>query len=168
MVCEDCRKKIRCDKCHTAFDKKYWTKSECGNNMNKQTKVVREACRAEGFHAFDLQAYTCQTCSGIFGSKKYNRVMLKNYKQHKRRNLECLHCIAAAEDRVRQLRKRMQQSKRRCNCYCRIHQAKCPLTPVIFGERHWPGSDGAISAADRQFLDQMIPTPGWWDAAWGR
>ena len=36
-----------------------------------------------------------------------------------------------------------------------MRQAKCPLTPVLFGEKRWPSSDGEISADDRKFLDEL-------------
>ena len=128
-----------------------------------------KACRAQGFHPDDLETYTCQTCACKFGAHKFNRDLLKNYKYHERpKKLQCMQCVANAEERVRQLQKQLQKSKRKCNCHSRIHQEKCPLTPVIFGEKRWPGSDGAISADDRKFLDELRPTPAWWSKAWGR
>ena len=98
----------------------------------------------------------------------FDNDQLKHYKYHGRQKLQCKQCVASEEERMRQLRKQLQQSKRKCNCHSRIHQAKCPLTPVIFGEKRWPGSDGAITADDRKFLDGLQPSPTWWSKAWGR
>ena len=98
----------------------------------------------------------------------FDKHHLENYKYHRRKKLQCKQCVAGEEERARQLRRQLQQSKRKCNCHSRIHQAKCPLTPVIFGEKRWPGSDGAITADDRKFLDGLQPSPTWWSKAWGR
>ena len=98
----------------------------------------------------------------------FNQIQFNNHKNQNRKKLQCMQCVASTEERVRQLRKQMQKSKRRCKCHCRIHREKCPLTPVIFGEKRWPGSDGAISADDRKFLDELNPIQEWWSKAWGR
>ena len=127
-----------------------------------------KACRAQGFHPKDLETYTCQTCACRFGAHRFNRDLLHNHKHHGRQKLQCKQCVAATEERARHLRKALQKSKRKCKCHCSIHQEKCPLTPVIFGEKRWPGSDGAISADDRKFLDELNPPPDWWRRAWGR
>ena len=44
---------------------------------------------------------------------------------------------------------------------------QCPLSPVIVGGRRWPSSDGAISAHDRKFVDELNPAPASWEQAWG-
>ena len=60
------------------------------------------------------------------------------------------------------------KSKRFCKCHCPIHKDKCPLTPCIFGEKRWPGSDGYITEAEKKFLDSLNPRPTWWTKAWGK
>ena len=134
----------------------------------KGTKLVCRDCRTQGFRPTDLQTYTCQTCKGEFGAVKFNTQLLKHYKYNDNKKLKCMQCIAGEKDRERRLQKQLRQSKRRCISHCRIHQAKCPLTPIVFGEKRWPGSDGAITADDRNFLDQLNPCPAWWSKAWGR
>ena len=169
MVCLDCQTKLRCGKCKTAYELKYRSKSERDHHASSQgTTLVCKACRALGFHPCDLETYTCQTCACSYGARRFHQIELQNHKNQNRKKLQCMQCVAGAEERVRQLRKQMQQSKRRCKCHCLIHQEKCPLTPVIFGEKRWPGSDGAISADDRKFLDKLNPIPEWWSKAWGR
>ena len=177
LVCQDCQTKLRCGKCNTAYALKYWSQSERHNHSTSQrTKLICKACRAQGFHPRDLKTYACQTCAREFGASKFNQNQLHHFKYHQRKKLRCLQCDAAAEERVRQLREQLRKSKRTCTRYCRKHQEgncsmhhpKCPLTPVIFGERRWPGSDGAISADDRKFLDELNPPPAWWSKAWGR
>ncbi len=69
--------------------------------------------------------------------------------------MACKQCTIKNEERVRTLRKRLQSSKWRCTCGCPIHKERCKLTPVYFGERRWPGSDGFITADDRKFLDDF-------------
>ena len=58
--------------------------------------------------------------------------------------------------------------ERLCKCHGPIHRQSCPLSPVLYNERRWPGSDGWISADDRQFLDSLRPQPKGWTDAWGR
>ena len=169
LVCLNCQTKLRCGKCKTAYELKYWSKSERDHHASSQgTTLVCKACRALGFHPCDLETYTCQTCACSYGARRFQKIQLDNHKNHNRKKLQCMQCVAGAEERVRQLRKQMQKSKRRCKCHCLIHQEKCPLTPVIFGEKRWPGSDGAISADDRKFLDKLNPIPEWWSKAWGQ
>ena len=104
--------------------------------------------------------------SWVDGANKFATYALQNFICKRRPKIQCLQCETGVEARVRMLRKQLQKSKRKCTCQCRIHQEKCPLTPVIFGEKRWPGSDGAISADDRKFLDALnLP---WWNKAWGR
>ena len=44
----------------------------------------------------------------------------------------------------------------------------CPLSPCYFNEGRWPGSDGCITEDEKEFLEKLDPTPGWWQKAWGR
>ena len=135
-----------------------WIPQVRHNNTDKRTKLMCAAWRAEGFHTNDLRAYTCTTCACFYGGKKFDVVELETFKQHRRGFVYGLLCNAAKEEQIRTLRRHMQQSRRRCLCHCRVHQAKNPLTPIYFGEKRWPGSDGAISAAERMFLEQLVPT----------
>ena len=140
LVCQDCQTKLRCGKCKTAYELKYWSKSERDHHASSQgTTLVCKACRAQGFHPYDLETYTCQKCACRFGAHRFNRDLLKHHKHHQRKKLECKLCVAGAEERVRLLRKALQKSKRKCKCHGRIHQEMCPLTPVVFGEKRWPG-----------------------------
>ena len=100
--------------------------------------------------------------------QKIDAGQLRNHKNYNREKLQCKQCHADGLQRVEQLRRALTRSKRVCKCFCRIHSQKCPLTPVIFGEKRWPGSDGAISADDRKWLDAQNPPPSWWSKAWGR
>ena len=74
-------------------------------------------------------------------------------------------------ERINTLKQNLEKSTRKCNlkiCGCPIHRSKCPLSPVCFNEKRWPGSDGFISSEDRHFLDSLRPAPQWWNRAWGR
>ena len=163
------RRVLKCSKCKTEYELTYWSRSARRNHSSpKRTYLVCKACRAQGFHPHDLETYTCQTCACKFGARRFNRHQLRHFKYHQRQKLICMQCTAAAEERVQQLRGQLRKSNRKCTCHCRMHKKKCPLDPVIFGERRWPGSDGAISADDRKFLDELNPPPTWWSKAWGR
>ena len=81
--------KIRCDRCQKAFGKKHWTKLERNHRKYYQTKLVCQACRADGFHAWNLRAYPCHLCAGMFGSNKYN---LRSKKKQKGSSITCKDC----------------------------------------------------------------------------
>ena len=73
--------KIRCDRWQKAFGKKHWTKVERNHRKYYQTKLVCQACRADGFHAWNLRAYPCHMCAGMFGSKRYDTYKLQYYQK---------------------------------------------------------------------------------------
>ena len=43
-----------------------------------KTKLVCKACRAQGFTAWSVEAYTCHTCSCKFGPNKFATFALQN------------------------------------------------------------------------------------------
>ena len=112
-----------------------------------------------------MESYACQKCKFHFGAKKFDAMALNNYKYHSRTKLECMECTAAAERQVKELRGKLKGSKRICKCFCPIHQLKCPLSPVVYHEKRWPGSDAGIIAEERRFLDDLDPQPAWWRKA---
>ena len=79
---------VRCDRCQKAYGKKDWTRQERYRNKVRKTRLICQACRAEGFHPRDLKAYTCQRCRRSLGAKKYNLYMLAKYKKHARTGKE--------------------------------------------------------------------------------
>ena len=169
LMCKDCKTKLRCGKCKTAYEVTYWSRMELFHHTSsRRTPLVCKTCRTQGYGPEDMETYTCQQCTGSYGYNLFSKVQLNNSKLHLRKRRVCKPCTARGEERVRLLCKALQHSKRKCTCRCPIHQIKCPLTPVIFGERRWPGSDGAITADDRRFLDELRPVPAWWNPAWGR
>ena len=167
-VCVDCQTKLRCGACKTAYELTYWSKNERGHHNQQGTPLVCKACRSLGHHPADMASYTCQTCKCELGAKKFDQILLKHYKHHDRQKLECKQCAADCKERVRDLQRKLRTSKRVCKCHSLFHSQTCPLFPAIYGEKRWPGSDGAISHRDRQFLDALNPRPSWWSKAWGR
>ena len=86
--------RLRCSKCKTAYEDACWTRVQRQNHRAQHTSLVCKACRAQGFHPRNLEAYACQTCRSNFGSKRFNKVMLHNYKQRPGAKLECMQCFA--------------------------------------------------------------------------
>ena len=171
LLCLDCRagKNLACAACKGKFEKEYWSVTERKNHVSAfKTPLVCKTCRAKGYSPKDLTAYTCQICANVMGGAMFDKSQLKNYNYHGRKAVQCKECASVATDRLRVLQERMRKSKRRCTCYANIHKDKCPLTPVVFGEKRWPGSDGAVTAEDRKFLDSLRPPPAWWRKAWGK
>ena len=68
-------------------------------------------------------------------------------------------------ERARELQTKLKASRMRCKCGCLFHKDRCPLVPVQFGERRWPGKDKGIGEDDRRFLDSLHPRPKWWSDA---
>jgi len=94
LVCLACKTKIRCSSCWTQFEAGYWSAYERRNHCKSRLKVVCKACRAKGLHPRDTQTYTCQTCTGKFGSLKFDKTLLWNYKRNIETTLRCLECIS--------------------------------------------------------------------------
>ena len=159
---------MKCAACNTLYLQSYWSKSERDHHLSKGTRLVCRTCRAKGCTAHDTKLYTCQNCEIQAGSSKFDKVCLQNFNHQSRSKLICISCSAKAKARERTLKDRLRQSKRICKCFGKIHQEKCPLTPVYYGDRRWPGSDGYISLEDRLFLDGLNPMLSWWSRAWGR
>ena len=127
-----------------------------------------QICRARGCTAHDLRLYTCTLCAKVLGAKNFGTDSLHNFNDHGISKLVCNSCVAMTSSKEKALKAQLQKSKRVCKCFCPIHKEKCPLAPVCYGERRWPGSDGYISKEDKAFLDQLSPRPEWWSRAWGR
>ena len=167
--------KIRCDRCRVPYDPKIWSKAEKDNKQHQKTKLVCKTCRAEGYNPDDLKTYTCSRCHRSSGWKLFDPQQMSDYKYHQQPKLECKECVCLVKSKITCLKERMKESKRICNCHCLIHKERCPLSPCIYNERRWPGSDVCprtrkqyISAEDRAFLDGLNPKPNWWKKAWGR
>ena len=84
-------------------------------------------------------------------------------------------CVCLVKAKMKCLQERFKESKRFCKCNCFTHKEACPLSPCLYNEKRWPGSDVCtrsrkqyISADDRAFLDGLNPKPDWWMKAWGK
>jgi len=168
LYCLECENKIKCAACNTWYSESSWSMNERKQHRCIDATLVCRICRDKGCTARDTKLYTCQNCECQVGSKKFDKNLLYNFKHRLRPTLICISCLAKAKKRERTLKDRLRQSKRICKCFCMIHKDKCPLSPVYYGERRWPGSDGFISEADRIFLDELKPLPEWWARARGR
>ena len=49
LVCRDCQSKLRCSKCSTAYELKYWIPWECKNHRFRGSTSVCKPCRLRGF-----------------------------------------------------------------------------------------------------------------------
>ena len=163
---QDCEQKLQCAACLVAFDKKYWSIKERENHASKQgTLLVCKSCRdSRGYTPDDVKTYTCQQCQDKGGFKLFDQKLVEHFKYDDRQKLLCKLCVA----KVKELQHKFKSSKRFCKCFCPIHRQSCPLSPCYFNERRWPGSDGCITEDEKEFLEKLDPTPGWWQKAWGR
>ena len=168
LRCTNCKSKIKCDACKIPYPKTYWPPKERYNNQQTDAHLVCKECRDRGCTATDVTLYECQVCKEKLGMKRFGVDALKHFKYHGRTKLQCNTCVAAVARRVQELQAELRKSKRICRCFCLLHKERCPLSPSYAGEKRWPGSDGFISAADRQFLDGLRPWPKWWSKGWGR
>ena len=172
LVCQDCKSKLRCAACEVAFPRTAWTSEERKNydrkDREKGTALVCKACRQAGYSPDDVATYKCQHCEKEGGWKAFDPGLIFHHKVHGNKKLLCTACAAKLAEMTKELQKKLKQSRRLCKCFCPVHKPKCPLEPCYDGDRRWPGSDGYISAKERQFLDNLNPQPEWWAKAWGR
>ena len=72
---------LRCSRCKISFEDANCTQKTEGIHATRRLTFVCEACRDQGFHSRNLSVYTCQTCKGNFGSRRFKEGLLKRYKQ---------------------------------------------------------------------------------------
>ena len=56
---------------------------------------------------------------------------------------------------VRNLHAKFRRSRCFCKCGSNIHRMYCPLAPVIYCERRWPGCDGYISLEEYRVFSSL-------------
>ena len=79
LVCQECMTSLQCSSCKKRYELKYWGKHERKNHHScLKTKLICKACRAQGFTAWSVEAYTCHTCSCKFGPNKFATFALQN------------------------------------------------------------------------------------------
>ena len=159
LICRSCTNLPKCSVCNKHF-KKELTKDQRKKNYRSR---VCDNCRDAGYTTTDKTKYNCGACHRTAGKSQFPPHSLKNHLAR----CSILTCKPCA-DRIAKLRENLKRSKRFCKYNCLIHTARCPLTPIIYGEKRWPGSDGHITRRDCVFLDHMQPPPDWWTRAWGR
>ena len=168
LRCIECHDLLRCVACQKGFPKSYWSKKEREHHTERKSRLVCKDCRVKGCTAWNVRLYTCTTCNEQKGSALFSDEAINNYTSHDRQSLVCKRCVEASKAREKALRLQLRNSKRYCKCFCIYHTEKCPLSPVCFGEKRWPGCDGFITTDERIFLDSLRPIPSWWQKAWGR
>ena len=155
---KDCNSKLKCAACNVMYEKSYWSNTERKNHLSTQaTTLVCKSCRQNGYNADDVKTYTCQVCDRQYGWKKFDSQMISHFKYNAQPKLQCKECVSQLTEKLKNLQFALKKSKRVCACKCFLHV-----------QVHWLGSDGHITAEDRQFLDQFNPLPDWWAKAWGR
>ena len=172
LSCLDCRDLLHCSGCNVGFKLSYWNKDEVKNyqsRSDRKTHLVCKTCKAQGKRCWDVTLYSCSACKMQFGCAKFDHADIKYYHiPRAKKKLTCQLCSKHNNDRIKVLHARLQKSKMVCKCFCPIHRHKCPMSLIYYGEKRWPGADGAISLDDYRFLESLTPTPKWWDRAWGR
>ena len=168
LCCLDCKDLLHCGGCNVGFKSSYWTKNERHHHREERnTLLVCKECRALGKRPHDVTLYSCSGCKSQLGWAKFDAKAVDHAKQRPRR-LTCQDCVTRMRGREKVLHGRLRESKMICKCFCPIHQHRCPLSLIYYGEKRWPGADGYISWFDKAFLNSLNPTPKWWTKAWGR
>ena len=151
------------------FVQKVLSKTERDHYEGKQgTLLVCKVCRDSGYTPDDVKTFTCEQCQDKGGFKVFDKDLLLHVKYHGRKKLLCKLCVSQVTRKTDELQHKFKSSKRYCKCFCPMHRQSCPLSPCYFNERRWPGSDGCITEDEKEFLEKLDPTPGWWQKAWGR
>ena len=108
LRCLDCKDKLQCAACKTAYPKTEWTAKEREHHTSeRKTALICKACRAKGCTAHDYYLYECVTCLQEFGAKRFDATQLNNYNHHNQRKLQCLSCVAVVKARVEALRPKL-------------------------------------------------------------
>ena len=69
-------------------------------------------------------------------------------------------------ERINTLKQNLEKSTRKCNlriCGWPIHRPKCPLSPVCFNGKRWPGSDGFISSDYTEDEEGVVGAKSGWN-----
>ena len=72
VVCLDCYAMLRCHKCKTAYELKYWTRKERDHDDRRGTALFCKACRTLSYHPAELATYSCQTCLQVGHTARWN------------------------------------------------------------------------------------------------
>ena len=97
LVCKQCRSVLRCSRCGEGYEDAYWTSDQRYHHRRHQTKLVCKPCRTQGFHPRDVVSYTCQSCQGKFGSRKFSTYQITKFRKHNYKTLRCIQCVAEAK-----------------------------------------------------------------------
>ena len=165
LKCEECSTKKECLKCCKLLSKSEFAKIRL-NETEKKTGVLCADCKKLGYTPDNLVSIRCRSCKKEFGPLRFSENPSQAALGQNGTWMECTECAGTTEMKIKMLKSKLKTSRRKCNCGSRLHRDRCPLTPVRSGEKRWPGSDGAITAEEREFLDGLKPIPDWWDRAW--
>ena len=97
LVCKQCRPVMKCSRCGEGYEDAYWTEYERMCHRRQQTKLVCKPCRSQGFHPRNVVSYTCKSCKGKFGSRKFSSYQIANFIQDNYKVLTCMQCVAEAK-----------------------------------------------------------------------
>ena len=90
---------LQCSRCGEGYEDAYWTGKERMCHRRQETKLVCKPCRSLGFHPRNIVSYTCKSCKGKFGSRKFSNYQIANFIQDNDRVLTCMQCVAEAKQK---------------------------------------------------------------------
>ena len=96
VVCRDCQTKLRCSKCKTAYELKYWSKHERDKHGRQGTALIYKACRTLGYHPAHSATSSCQTCYCDLETRKFNPKLLGHHTHTECNTPQCMQCAAVA------------------------------------------------------------------------
>ena len=85
-----------CTKCHNIFDSKHWSKDVIKHHRSRPKNGARDLvcaeCAKKGFSSGKYDEYECHECNIAFGSLKFNKQSLVDFKREKNSVLKCEDC----------------------------------------------------------------------------
>ena len=130
-------------------------------DQNKKSPLVCRECEERGCTSRVPQLRKCSQCAVEYGIAKFDKKQWDNCSQRgEETKLVCLGCRQRDAQRLSRLHTVARKSSYRCTCHKPVHDDKCPLKPVVYGELRWPGKDCGVSLDDKVFLDGR--RPDWW------
>ena len=84
LIRKECRtSSFQCCKCLRHLGSEFCTKNEMTNSIGKGKKLVCNAWREKGFHAFDLEWYTCHAYRNVFGEGKFSKKGTQTFEERR-------------------------------------------------------------------------------------
>ena len=143
-VCRKCET-LQCARCAASLPRESFSNRDASNFFSRGSTVVCLQCKKCGFRSRHHEEYLCTgPCQKFLPISGFPR------KTNELRQMMCIKCTTARQQRLQHLMKKSKRKKCTCNNQT-THTKKCPMHISFAGERPYPGCD-VMSKADSDWL----------------